>query len=190
MDNVPSICFFCRLTYPNFAFGGGELQKISFLQCFLLRGFCRKKTVFLHFNITNNRCQYPFLIFLQFFWSKNRQFAVATGQNNGQCAVFIVVSAAVFLSGTSDFNVRPVPSVPMQQKKTTAVRASFTFANCRSCKRQLYIVKLKHIATRCCAHKRAEYTTVRLSAATPARARWNCGTQRRFPPTLPTCDHP
>ena len=46
MDNLPSICFFCRLTYPNFAFGGGELQKLSFLQCFLLRGFCRKKPFF------------------------------------------------------------------------------------------------------------------------------------------------
>lgn len=96
MDNVPSICFFCRLTYPNFAFGGGELQKNFLFAVLFVAGLLSQKTVFLHFNITNSRCQYPFLIFLQFFWSKNRQFAVATGQNNGQCAVFIVVSAAVF----------------------------------------------------------------------------------------------
>lgn len=42
-------------------------------------------------------------------------------------------------------------------KKTTAARPSFTFANCRSYKRQLYNVKLKHIATMC-AHTKERNT--------------------------------
>lgn len=88
--------FFCRLTYPTFAFGAVNCKKNFHFAVLFVAGLLSQKTVFLHFNITNNRCQYPFLIFLQFFWSKNRQLAVATGQNNGQCAVFIVVSAAVF----------------------------------------------------------------------------------------------
>ena len=46
MDNVPSICFFCRLTYPNFAFGGGELQKNFLFAVLFVAGLLSKKPFF------------------------------------------------------------------------------------------------------------------------------------------------
>lgn len=88
--------FFLPPYLSEFRFWKRRIAKNFLFAVLFVAGLLLQKTVFLHFNITNNRCQYPFLIFLQFFWSKNRQLAVATGQNNGQCAVFIVVSAAVF----------------------------------------------------------------------------------------------
>ena len=88
--------FFLPPYLSEFRFWERRIAKNFLFAVLFVAGLLSQKTVFLHFNITNNRCQYPFLIFLQFFFSKNRQLAVATRQNNGQCAVFIVVSAAVF----------------------------------------------------------------------------------------------